>query len=217
MLDIPVFHDDQHGTAIISGAACSTPSSWWASAWMNAHHHLRRRRLCHLLRRVDDPPGRQSRENIMLVDTRGVVYKGRTEGMNEYKERLRRGDRCPHPGRCRARRRCVLRPFGRRYPHPRDGQDHGRAPAHLRHGQPRPEIKYELAREARPMPSSPPAARIIPTRSTTCWASRSSSAARWMCAPRHQRRDEARRHRALAALTAKTCPTACCALTAWTA
>jgi malate dehydrogenase (oxaloacetate-decarboxylating)(NADP+) len=28
------------------------------------------------------------RENIMLCDTRGVVYKGRTDGMNKYKERL---------------------------------------------------------------------------------------------------------------------------------
>ena len=35
------------------------------------------------------------RENIILCDTKGVVYKGRTEGMNPYKERFaRRHDRC---------------------------------------------------------------------------------------------------------------------------
>jgi malate dehydrogenase (oxaloacetate-decarboxylating)(NADP+) len=32
--------------------------------------------------------GGVKRENIMLVDTRGVVYKGRKEGMNKYKDRL---------------------------------------------------------------------------------------------------------------------------------
>jgi len=88
MLDIPVFHDDQHGTAIISGAA-----------------------LLNGLELVDKPiesirvvvsgAGASAiscselavrlgvrRENILLVDTRGVVSEGRGEGMNEYKARF---------------------------------------------------------------------------------------------------------------------------------
>lgn len=88
MLDIPVFHDDQHGTAIISGAALLngleiigkrigevkiTISGAGASAISCAE----------LMIRLG-----ARRENITLVDTRGVVYKGRTEGMNKYKERL---------------------------------------------------------------------------------------------------------------------------------
>jgi malate dehydrogenase (oxaloacetate-decarboxylating)(NADP+) len=88
MLDIPVFHDDQHGTAIISGAALMnglevvgknldevtiTISGAGASAISCAE----------LMIRLG-----ARRENILLVDTRGVVYKGRTEGMNKYKERL---------------------------------------------------------------------------------------------------------------------------------
>ena len=88
MLDIPVFHDDQHGTAIISGAALVnglevvgkmldevriTISGAGASAISCAE----------LMIRLG-----AKRENILLVDTRGVVYKGRTEGMNKYKERL---------------------------------------------------------------------------------------------------------------------------------
>ncbi len=88
MLDIPVFHDDQHGTAIISGAALLNGievvgkdisqakiviSGAGASAISCAELMVRL--------------GAQ-RENIMLVDTRGVVYKGRTEGMNQYKERF---------------------------------------------------------------------------------------------------------------------------------
>lgn len=88
LLDIPVFHDDQHGTAIISGAALLNGleivgkkiseaklvvSGAGASAISCAE-------LTILL-------GVQ-RENIILVDTRGVVYKGRSEGMNPYKERF---------------------------------------------------------------------------------------------------------------------------------
>ena len=88
MLDIPVFHDDQHGTAIISGAALLNGlevvdkrieevriaiSGAGASAISCAE----------LMVRLG-----VSRENIMLVDSRGVVYKGRTEGMNKYKERF---------------------------------------------------------------------------------------------------------------------------------
>jgi len=88
MLDIPVFHDDQHGTAIISGAALLNGlevvdkrieevriaiSGAGASAISCAE----------LMVRLG-----VNRENIMLVDSRGVVYKGRTEGMNKYKERF---------------------------------------------------------------------------------------------------------------------------------
>lgn len=88
MLDIPVFHDDQHGTAIISTAALLngleligkrpdevriTISGAGASAISCAELAIR---------------SGVRRENIILVDTRGVVYKGRKEGMNQYKERL---------------------------------------------------------------------------------------------------------------------------------
>jgi malate dehydrogenase (oxaloacetate-decarboxylating)(NADP+) len=88
MLDIPVFHDDQHGTAIISGAALLngleivgkridevrvTISGAGAAAISCAELMIRMGVM---------------REHITLVDTRGVVYKGRTEGMNQYKVRL---------------------------------------------------------------------------------------------------------------------------------
>src|SRR5512143_1413338 len=88
MLDIPVFHDDQHGTAIISSAGLAnalevvgkkhsdiriTISGAGASAISCAELAIR---------------WGVKRENIMLVDSKGVVYKGRTEGMNKYKERF---------------------------------------------------------------------------------------------------------------------------------
>ena len=88
MLDIPVFHDDQHGTAIISAAGLAN-----ALEIVGKKHSD--------LRVVISGAGAAAiscaelavrwgvkRENIMLVDTKGVVYKGRKEGMNQYKERL---------------------------------------------------------------------------------------------------------------------------------
>ena len=89
-LDIPVFHDDQHGTAIISGAALLNAleltgrriedvqivmSGAGASAIACAEFYV-------LLG--------ARRENIIMVDTKGVIYQGRTEGMNPYKARFAR-------------------------------------------------------------------------------------------------------------------------------
>ena len=87
-MKIPVFHDDQHGTAIISGAALANAveltgkrldqikvvvNGAGASGIACAEHYV-----CMGVKR----------ENITLVDTKGVIYKGRQEGMNPYKERF---------------------------------------------------------------------------------------------------------------------------------
>jgi malate dehydrogenase (oxaloacetate-decarboxylating)(NADP+) len=87
-MKIPVFHDDQHGTAIISGAALLNAvevagkdiskirlviNGAGASAVATAEHYVRLG---------------MKRDNIILCDTKGVVYKGRTAGMNPYKERF---------------------------------------------------------------------------------------------------------------------------------
>ncbi|HUI42134.1 MAG TPA: NADP-dependent malic enzyme [Terriglobia bacterium] len=87
-MSIPVFHDDQHGTAIISGAALLNAlelvgkepgelklvvNGAGASGIACAEHYIRLG---------------VKRENIMLCDSKGVVYQGRKEGMNPYKERL---------------------------------------------------------------------------------------------------------------------------------
>jgi malate dehydrogenase (oxaloacetate-decarboxylating)(NADP+) len=87
-LDIPVFHDDQHGTAIIAGAAL-----------LNALEVVGKR--VDAVRVVISGAGASAiacaefflllgmrREQIVLVDTKGVVYQGRAEGMNAYKERF---------------------------------------------------------------------------------------------------------------------------------
>ncbi|HMD98671.1 MAG TPA: NADP-dependent malic enzyme [Terriglobia bacterium] len=87
-MSIPVFHDDQHGTAIISGAALLNAlelvgknlaqvtiviNGAGAAGIASAEHYIRLG---------------VKRENIILCDSKGVVFAGRTEGMNPYKERL---------------------------------------------------------------------------------------------------------------------------------
>jgi malate dehydrogenase (oxaloacetate-decarboxylating)(NADP+) len=87
-LNIPVFHDDQHGTAIISGAALLNAieitgkdlgkircvfSGAGAAAISTAEHYVRLG---------------VKRENILLTDRSGVIYKGRPGKMDPYKARF---------------------------------------------------------------------------------------------------------------------------------
>lgn len=83
--DIPVFHDDQHGTAIISGAALinaaelqNKPLSEMKIVFSGAGAAAIS--CAYLYVRLG-----AKMENILMVDSRGVIYKGRTDGMNEYK------------------------------------------------------------------------------------------------------------------------------------
>ncbi|WFE90132.1 NADP-dependent malic enzyme [Roseibium porphyridii] len=85
LMDIPVFHDDQHGTAIIAAAGL-----------INALHLTGRdmkntKVVCNgagaagiacieLVKAMGIP-----HENVTLCDTKGVIYKGRAEGMNQWK------------------------------------------------------------------------------------------------------------------------------------
>ncbi|KAB0669314.1 NADP-dependent malic enzyme [Oryzomonas sagensis] len=87
-MNIPVFHDDQHGTAIISSAAL-----------INALELIGKK--IEEIRIVVNGAGASAiacanlaislgvkRENLIMCDTKGVIYRGRTEGMNKYKERF---------------------------------------------------------------------------------------------------------------------------------
>jgi malate dehydrogenase (oxaloacetate-decarboxylating)(NADP+) len=85
LMDIPVFHDDQHGTAIIAAAGL-----------LNALDITGRKiedtkLVCNgagaagiacleLLRSIGFRP-----ENLILCDTKGVIYEGRKDGMNQWK------------------------------------------------------------------------------------------------------------------------------------
>lgn len=88
LIDIPVFHDDQHGTAIIT-----------AAAFLNALEITGRD--IKTVKAVFNGAGAaglacaqmfvdlgMQKENLILCDSRGVIYQGREESMNPYKERF---------------------------------------------------------------------------------------------------------------------------------
>lgn len=87
-MKIPVFHDDQHGTAIISAAGLINAieivgkkrdkvkiviSGAGAAAFSCAGHYLN---------------FGIKRKNICMLDSLGVIYEGRTRGINKYKEKF---------------------------------------------------------------------------------------------------------------------------------
>ncbi len=85
LMDIPVFHDDQHGTAIISAAGL-------INALKLTDRDIKQTKL------VCNGAGAAGiacldlakalgfeAQNVILCDTKGVVYRGRTEGMNQWK------------------------------------------------------------------------------------------------------------------------------------
>ncbi len=85
VMDIPVFHDDQHGTAIVAAAGL-------INACYLTGRELRETKLVvngagsagiacvELLKAMG-----MRAQNVILCDTKGVVYQGRTDGMNQWK------------------------------------------------------------------------------------------------------------------------------------
>jgi malate dehydrogenase (oxaloacetate-decarboxylating)(NADP+) len=88
MLDIPVFHDDQHGTAIISAAALVNGLELVGKRLDEVHITMAGAgaaaiSCAELMVRLG-----AMRENILMVDMKGVIYKGREVDMNPYKARF---------------------------------------------------------------------------------------------------------------------------------
>ncbi len=92
--DIPIFHDDQHGTAIIGGAA-----------FINACE-ITNRKMSETKVVVSGAGAAAiatalfflelgvKKENVLMCDSKGVIYKGRTEGMNKYKDVFANDTKC---------------------------------------------------------------------------------------------------------------------------
>jgi malate dehydrogenase (oxaloacetate-decarboxylating)(NADP+) len=89
-MKIPVFHDDQHGTAIISVAALTNALQLADKKAQDARIVINGAgaaavACANLYLRLGIQP-----ENLIMCDTKGVIYQGRAAGMNPYKERFAR-------------------------------------------------------------------------------------------------------------------------------
>jgi malate dehydrogenase (oxaloacetate-decarboxylating)(NADP+) len=188
-MDIPVFHDDQHGTAIIS-----------AAAFLNALELTKRKienvkvvvagagaagiACADLYVHLGVRP-----ENVLMTDSKGVLYQGRTEGMNKYKAALRAQDRARSLADAMRGADAFVGVVGRH----RDqghGQEHGAQPHHLprwRTGsgsrRPRsPPCATTITGRAIPEPGQQRARLPVHLRArSTCARARSTS--RWLARP----------------------------------
>ena len=84
--DIPIFHDDQHGTAIISGAALVNALEITGKKIEDIKIVINGAGAAGIACGEFYIGLGAKRENIIMCDSRGVIYKGREAGMNPYKE-----------------------------------------------------------------------------------------------------------------------------------
>jgi malate dehydrogenase (oxaloacetate-decarboxylating)(NADP+) len=150
LLDIPVFHDDQHGTAIILGAALlnaldltrrkldeiKVVFSGAGAAGMSCANHLLK---------LGVPI-----ENIWIVDIYGLIYQGRTEEMTPNKEIFAKGDQPANLANVLEGADVFIGLSAANIVSQEMLKRMSRNPIIFAMANPDPEIKYELATEARP-------------------------------------------------------------------
>lgn len=149
-LDIPVFHDDQHGTAIILGAALLNAleisgkeikdikivfSGAGAAALASASHFVK----------IGVP-----RENIFMCDVNGLVYNGRKEEMFPEKDLFAQGDRPAALAEVLEGADMLVGLSVANIVTPEMIKRMRQAPVIFAMANPDPEINFELAKAARP-------------------------------------------------------------------
>ncbi|MBN2503467.1 MAG: NADP-dependent malic enzyme [Anaerolineales bacterium] len=150
MLKIPVFHDDQHGTAIITAAGL-----------MNALE-LVGKRIDEIKIAVSGAGAAAlscvkmavllgvKKENIMLSDIGGVVYQGRTEGMNPYMQEFACETNCRELADIVRGADVFYGLSAADVLNPEMVKTMAERPIIFAMANPRPEISYEAAKAARP-------------------------------------------------------------------
>jgi malate dehydrogenase (oxaloacetate-decarboxylating)(NADP+) len=93
-MNIPVFHDDQHGTAIVSGAAlinaCLITKRKMSEIKIVVNGAGASAIACSkIFKSLGVKP-----QNLLMCDSSGVIYKGRTSGMNQYKDEFAVETKC---------------------------------------------------------------------------------------------------------------------------
>lgn len=92
--DIPVFHDDQHGTAIIGGAAFINACEITGRDIAKVKVVVSGAGAAAIATALFFLELGVKKENVLMADSKGVIYKGRTEGMNKYKEVFANETKC---------------------------------------------------------------------------------------------------------------------------
>jgi malate dehydrogenase (oxaloacetate-decarboxylating)(NADP+) len=149
-MSIPVFHDDQHGTAIIASAALR-------NAFLLTRKDLTRARFavsgagaaaiacCRLLLAQG-----VRREQIVMVDQAGVIYRGREERMNRYKAEFATDERCRTLAEAMRGADVFLGLSGPNLVTPDMVRSMADSPVVLAMANPDPEIEYGEAKRSRP-------------------------------------------------------------------
>ena len=184
IMNIPVFHDDQHGTAIIANAGL-----------INALEMVGKK--IEEVKIVVNGAGAAGiacanmalvlgakPENMFLCDTKGVIYKGRADGMNAYKERLANDTAARTLEEAMAGADVFFGVSAKGAVTPEMVQSWPRTRSSSPWPTPTRRSPRTRPRRCATTSSSAPAAATTPTRSTTCCASPSSSAARSTPTPR---------------------------------
>ena len=150
MLDIPVFHDDQHGTAIITGAALLNALEITGKSITDIKVVVSGAGAAALACSEFYVCMGARRENMRLVDTKGVVYAGRRHNMNPYKERFAAATDERSLSDAMRGADVFLGLSGKDLLTPQMLLTMADRPVVFACANPDPEIRYELARETRP-------------------------------------------------------------------
>ena len=146
-MNIPVFHDDQHGTAIITAAglinACLLTNRELKDVKVVVNGAGAAAIACTELIKAMGV----RHDNVIMCDRSGVIYQGRADGMDQWKSAHAAQTDARDADRGAGRRRRVPGAVRRGRAPARDGQGHGQGADHLRDGQSR--CRRSCPKEAR--------------------------------------------------------------------
>ena len=85
-VDIPIFHDDQHGTAVVCVAACINALKFVGKKWEDISIVFSGAGAAGVA--IAKLMISMGAKDVVMCDRNGIIYKGRKEGMNSSKEEI---------------------------------------------------------------------------------------------------------------------------------
>jgi malate dehydrogenase (oxaloacetate-decarboxylating)(NADP+) len=182
-MNIPVFHDDQHGTAVICAAGLINALELSGKRIEDVRIVLNGAGAAgiaclELLKAMGARP-----ENCIMCDTKGVVWQGRTEGMNQWKSAHAAKTDLRTLDEAMAGADVFLGVSAKGAVTQAMVASMADDPVIFAMANPTPRSRPKRRMRCAPTPSSPPGGRITPIRSTTSSAFPISFAALWISRP----------------------------------